>query len=318
MTTRISDVLNYLARLDEIDFVGAYGATRQALDNIMFDVTQHPVIRFKKPNHLLQEHSRAMDVTATSIQQVLDSVRMRCRDLIAGAEPAYYERSLHWYREESRSENAEYIISRRMNCDRADLDQFESRIRRYITWQYPGMVIRPADEPWADMMVAMEPLYMVDMMPDLFDPVRRKFTEQYQRRLRYYTIDEYGQEPVLQDLPQGQFGLITVWNFLNFKPLPVIEHYLSQFHAVLRPGGTVIFTFNDCDYEQGVRHCEPNIYMPYTPGTQIANYAKSLGFAIEQRYRGVGDVSWFELRKSGKLHTLRAASTVAQVLDRSK
>lgn len=318
MTTRISDILNYLARLDEIDFVGAYGGTRQALDNILFDVTQHPVIRFKKPNHLLQEHSRAIDVTATTIQQVLDSIRTRCRDLIAEAEPEYYERSRRWYHEESRNENAEYIINRRLNSDSADLAKFESRIRRYITWQYPGMVIRPADEPWIDMMVAMEPLYVVDVMPDLFDPVGRKFTEQYQRRLRYYVVDEYGQRPVLGDLPQGQFGLITAWNFLNFKPLPVIEHYLAQFHAVLRPGGTVIFTFNDCDHEQGVRHCEPNIFMPYTPGHCIAELAKQVGFSIEQRYKGTGDVAWLELRKSGKLTTLRAASTAAQVLDRSK
>lgn len=318
MTIRISDILNYLARLDQIDFVGAYGGTRQALDNVVFDVIQHPVIRFKKPNHLLQQHSRDMDSVAVQIQGILDSIRKRCCDLIAEAEPEYYARSTRWYHEESRSENAEYIISRRLNCDNADLAHFESRIRRYITWQYPGMVIRPADEPWVDMMVAMEPLYMVDVMADLFDPVRRKFTEQYQRRLRYYIINEYGQEPVLHELPQGQFGLLTVWNFLNFKPLEVIEHYLSQFHAVLRPGGTVIFTFNDCDQEQGVRHCEPNIYMPYTPGHRIAALAENVGFEVEQRYQGKGDVAWFELRKSGKLNTLRAASTMAQVVDRSK
>jgi len=318
MTTTISHIRNYLDRLDAIDFAGAYSTTRQALDNIIFDVVQHPEIRFKKPNHLLQEHSRDMDSAASDIQRVLAGIRERCHQLIAEAEPDYYDRSTRWYHEESRFENAEYIVSRKMVCDAADLIEWESRIRRYISWQWPGMVIRPSDEPWADMMVAMEPLYLVDTMPDLFAPVRRKFTEQYQRRLRYYTIDEWNESELLGELPQGQFGLIAAWNFLNFKPIEVIEQYLEDFYAVLRPGGTVIFTFNDCDHEQGVRHCEPSVYMPYTPGTRIQNYAEHLGFAISQRYRGIGDVSWLELRKSGKLTTLKAASTMATLVDRSK
>lgn len=318
MTNRISHIRNYLNRLESIDFSQAYSTTRHALDNIIFDVVQHDTIRFKKPNHLLSEYSRRIDSTAAEIQHILHSIRARCLDLIAESEPEYYARSTKWYREESRYENAEYIISRRINCDPVDVVEFESRIRRYITWQYPGMVIRPSDETWADMMVAMEPLYLIDVMQDLFGPIRRRFTEQYQRRLCYYHIDEFGSEPVLGQLPQNQFGLIVVWNFLDFKPIEIIEHYLAQFHAVLRPGGVVIFTFNDCDQERGVRHCEPNIYMPYTPGTKITQFAESLGFAVQQRYQGVGDVAWLELHKSGKLDSMRAASSVAQVVARSK
>lgn len=314
---KISDILNYLDTLSDIDFGKCYSGTRRALDSIRHRVINHPSIGFKKPNHQLEQLSRELDTKASDINTVIDNVRRRCWDMIQELEPEYLARGHSWYHEESRYENCEYIMSRTLEGSPQDHIEFEARIRRHISWQFPGLILRPGTQSWCDIMVAMDPLYVVETHDDLLADFRKRFTLQYQNRLRYYVIDEYNDQPLLNQLPPQQFGLIAAWNFLNYKPLAVLGSYLEAFRRLLRPGGSVIFTFNDCDHQHFTALSESG-FMPYTPGRRVVDMSNELGFVVGHRYLGQSNVAWLELKKPGDLTSMRQSTTLATVVERSK
>jgi predicted methyltransferase len=159
----------------------------------------------------------------------------------------------------------------------------------------------------------MDPLYVVDQHQDLLKPAVEKWTSDYQRRLRQYVINDYTCQRPLQELPDNQFGLIFAYNFLNYKPIEVIERYLQDFFAKLRPGGVAMFTFNNCDLPQGMGLAEKH-FMCYTPGRRVQQIADKIGFENVYDQRGPNNISWFEIKKPGEIYSLRGGQTLAKIV----
>jgi hypothetical protein len=76
-------------------------------------------------------------------------------------------------------------------------------------------------------------------------------------------------------------------------------------------------TFNDCDYWQGVALVE-RYYSCYTPGFLVKELATSLGYEIEFSYNNNTNITWLELKKPGKLQSLRGGQTLAKTVVKSK
>ena len=116
-------------------------------------------------------------------------------------------------------------------------------------------------------------------------------------------------------LPQGQFGFVLAYNFFNYKPLELIKRYMTEIYSKLRNGGILAFTFNNCDLAGGVANAE-RCFMCYTPGGLIRSLAESIGYEIHQ-YRQLDSANqWLEIRKPGKLTSLRGGQTLVTVLDK--
>jgi hypothetical protein len=81
----------------------------------------------------------------------------------------------------------------------------------------------------------------------------------------------------------------------------------------MRPGGTLIMTYNNCDRAQGVGLVERG-FMCYTPKKLIVAHAESVGFECEFEHDGAGDVSWLEFRKPGEITSLRGGQTLAKIV----
>ncbi len=162
-------------------------------------------------------------------------------------------------------------------------------------------------------MVPMDPLYLVDTHQELLAPAIQKFTVEYQRRLRSYVINDRQPGTIMHKLPDSQFGFVLAFNFFNFRPLELIQRYLTELHSKLRPGGTLIMTYNNCDQSHGVGLAERN-WMLYTPKRLILEHAASLGFELAASYDGQGDTSWLELKRSGDIDSLRGGQTLAKII----
>jgi hypothetical protein len=179
------------------------------------------------------------------------------------------------------------------------------------------MILRPGRENFIEDMVPLDPLYLVDHHEELFEPSVANFTPEYQRRLRQYVISDRTHEAYFTKLPQGQFGLIFAYNFFNFKPIEIIRQYLTELFGVMRQGGTLIMTYNNCDRAQGVGLVERG-FMCYTPKKLIVSHAESVGFECDFDHDGAGDVSWLEFRKPGEITTLRGGQTLAKIVANSQ
>lgn len=188
---------------------------------------------------------------------------------------------------------------------------FAERCKLYSNWEHPGMHIRPGYGTWSRNLVDLDPLYLVDTHRDLLEPSKSIFNDHYQSRLRFKVISDID-KPIFEQFPKNQFGLIVATEFFNQKSLGTIKRYLSEIFSLLKEGGAFIFTFNDCDFPEGARNSE-NSYDCYTPGKEVKEIAKNIGFDIIDRINSNGTLAWLELRRPGTLNSLRGGQTLARI-----
>jgi SAM-dependent methyltransferase len=188
-----------------------------------------------------------------------------------------------------------------------------SRVKLHVDWKYPAIVIRPGTNQFIEDMVGFDPLYMLDIRYELLQPALGKFNNLYQSRLRTHVVSENLTDNILHNMPNDQFGFCLAYDYLNYRPIEIIEKYLIEVYHKLKPGGTFILTFNDCDKANAVKLVEKN-ERPYTPGSLIKSLAISIGYEIIFTDTTDEASTWLELRKPGTLTSLRGGQTLARIL----
>ena len=265
------------------------------------------------------ELNRARKQVLKAIEQFeeqIDQLKQSVQDQIDQQEPEYFRNSLDLYNTGYRKETADYIRNRRIGIDPVTAAVLRQRLKLYTSWQHPGMVIRPAHAQYVEDLVACDPMYFVDTSDQLLELTESWFTPEYQRRLRHYVIDEHSDQPTFINLPAGQFGLIYVFHFFNYRPWPILQKYLKECFDLLRPGGILAFTYNNCDIAGRVGKVE-HFSGCYTPGHLIRNYVQELGYEIVFDLDDDSNTSWLELRRPGDYSSIRGGQTLAAIYQRS-
>lgn len=196
--------------------------------------------------------------------------------------------------------------------DEATIKLVLTKLAGYSDWHYPALYHFPRYQRFVDSLVASDPLYLTGTEELVLQTFITKFPELYQRRVRLYEVKNKD----FSQLPQAQFGLVVMWDYFNYLPLSEIDIYLEQVYALLRPGGTFFFSFNNCDLPTSAKWAESMAESYYTEQylrkkifeigyniTSITNLENSRG-----RY-----TSWAEIRKPGKLHSLKAFQALATI-----
>jgi len=287
---------SYAKMLDQFDFC-VLSKTQQLS-------TQHEVLSdlVKQIRQSHGDFDHAINNLLAYIDSQLEMANQECE-----------AQSLAWFLEsQPRFRTLDLMRVQKLQPDPELTQELSLRIKNIQQWCWPGLIIHPGEESFIDSMTSMDPLYLVDTDQSLLEPALSKFNGLYQNRLRCYTVlEEPGQE-ILAQLPQGQFGLCFAWNFFEYRPWPILQQWLREIWALLRPGGRVIFTFNNCDTLQGVRFAEIN-WQAWSRGRDIKAFALEQGFDIvtHKTHRGI---NWMELERPGKLTTLRGGATMAKVV----
>jgi len=190
-------------------------------------------------------------------------------------------------------------------------------VRGYTDWHYPTLEIGPGNGEWTEHLIAGDPLYIVDIRQEYIDSTLSKFNDVYRRRMRPYLVkpgqgDKFAD---LSNLPQAQFGFIFAWNVFNYFPLVELTSYLQESFNVLRPGGVMMFSYNNCD----VPICAYNVevgYKSWMTERLLIDVCKKLGFEIiaTRLLDGAEEVHWIEIKKPGKLRTVKAHQTLGRIL----
>lgn len=198
-----------------------------------------------------------------------------------------------------------------------------SRISGYSEFRYPGLQMCNyiLDQKWLHdaglqnfatpsdrihSMLACDPLYLVGENSTALRETIKIFPEQYQRRVGIYEIKNQD----LSILPQNQFGLILCWDILNYCAIDKIEHYFKEFIKLLRPGGVLFFSYNNCDIEKSAENAE-NLLAGWASTRLIKKLISDIGFEIisfsdypANDYLNTS-VSWGEIKKPGELSTVK-------------
>jgi hypothetical protein len=309
---KLSDLVSYLNQLDQHDI----DRSRQVLgDHVdpMIHLVENQETRFPNIELDLARHRQRMHDAIQDLADTRMALRKEIMASIESIEVKYLADSYELYSQGMCHDSDQHILDRRFFISPDTQAYLRARLLLHSDWHYPGMILRPGLETWIQDLVALDPMYVVDTSVALLEPCRRSFTNEYQNRMRSVVITESDQNIMLQQLPQQQLGFVLAYNFFHYKPLEIVRSYLAGIYDCMRPGGTLIFTFNDCDHHGAVEMAERH-YMCYTPGRLVLGAATLLGFDISHVYTIDAATTWVEAVKPGKLSSIRGGQALARIV----
>jgi len=312
---KLSDLVAYKNALDKL-------TTRSVQREVELDLGKITQLVGSQPIQL-SNFKQQLDAQYNEIYQhinqfenQLDNLKQAITIQIELEEKYWFQESYRLYDQEMRNDSAEYILNRRPVLDNEIENLLRVRIQNYVDWQHPALIIHPGLENFVEDMVGFDPLYLVAQQHDLLIPAFNRFPEEYQRRLRLYTVREDLDHDILEKIPDQQIGLCLAYNFFEFKPFEIVRKYLTEIYQKLKPGGTLIMTFNDCDRDKAVKLAEQH-YACYTPGKLVQQFAVTVGYDQIFSWNNNGPTTWLELRKPGTLTSLRGGQTLAKIVHKS-
>lgn len=309
---KLQEVVAYINLLDSLSADAECREALRILDSILHVVTNHS-LQLNMFSKTLANDFETISSGVNAFTFTVDQLKKRLHEEVELQEPEYFRESKRIFDHEMPYETNEYILNRRLGIDADSNILLRSHLRNLGDWRVPGLILRPGRETFIEDMVPLDPLYLVDQHEELLKPSVDGFTPEYQRRLRQYVVNDRQDSAILGDLPKNQFGLVFAYNYFNFRPVEIIHRYLTELYAVMRPGGTLIMTYNNCDRAQGVGLAERG-FMCYTPKRHIQKHAESVGFESTFEHNGLGDLSWLEFVKPGDITSIRGGQTLAKVL----
>lgn len=210
--------------------------------------------------------------------------------------------------------NHESRAARTSTIPQAARELILERIRIYSNWHFPGLELGCHIGEWTEHLVANDPLYLVDLNRRFVDQAAAQFPVQYQNRLRKYVLGlPKPGDNVLYALPKEQFGFIFSWDYFNYLSLSTTKSYLEQTYQLLRPGGVMLFSYNDGETPTGAGYAESRS-QSYTPRSMLMTICRELGYEfIQAESFDSGVASWIEIRKPGQLETSRAHQTLGEI-----
>jgi len=310
---KLSDIIAYKNHLDEITPVNGVLVAHDRLAPVLHAVKSNDIQLTHLVDRLTQDYKNVLG-SIDHFEHTVEDIKDEISHLIQQMEPAYFAESLRLYSQEMIHDTAEYILNRRIEITPDVAGYIAARIQAHGDWHHAGIIIHPGHEEWITYLVGHDPLYLVAPMSELLDPAVLRFNDQYQRRLRTYTVTESVDNPMLEYLPDNQFGFCLIYNFFNYKPQEIVSRYLTELYQKLKPGGVVAFTFNDCD-RAGATDMAERSFMCYTPGRTVLSHAQSTGFQVRQRYRMSNSTTWVELQRPGHMTSLRGGQSLAKLVD---
>ena len=200
---------------------------------------------------------------------------------------------------------------------------FNNKISKLSQIKYPGLQINSKffsndtcdDNDWINYMVASDPLYLLGPLTANLEKSLLSYPEVYQKRVRLYGLND---KRDLSILPQAQFNLIFCWDFFNYLSIELIDVYLHQLMRLLRPGGTLLFTYNNCDLIDSAKLVDQDTASWATPlllekiysnhGFELADFGDIISDDINFSH-----VSWMELTRPGNLTTSKILQSIGLI-----
>jgi SAM-dependent methyltransferase len=254
---------------------------------------------------LANNHKQAKQSFDSNIQE-LEGILLQINQLLIEKTDKFFHEN---YQTELQYDSADSIREvRKLHLAEGADTELLNRINLYSGWKYPALEIGCRDGEFTKYLVASDPLYISDIYEEFLESTAGQFTSQYQARLRKYKIVDNQ----INNLPINQFSFIFSFNYFNYLSLDSIKMYLKQAMEILRPGGTMLFTYNNADMPAAAGLAE-SYFMTYVPRSMLVPLVESMGFAIVEARDYYPSTSWLEIQKPGKLQTVKAHQALGEI-----
>jgi hypothetical protein len=307
---KLSDFIRYRNQLEAASVYTAETAADGEIRKIIELVKECP-LPFVEHLTALENCHKEMHEFYAQFEDKFRKLKWKINEVILEQSHPWLLESEKRYKFEQQHVPIEAFLTKKTAIPDEDLEYFANRLGAYASWKHPGLMLRPGHCSLIHSMVNFDPLYIVDIHQDLLWPCQINFPDQYKRRLRPMVIDEESPES-LSMLPDNQFGIVLAYDYFNFLPINIVFSLIEQIFKKLKPGGTLCFTFNDCDTEKGMKLVEM-FYSSYITQRELIWRARIYGYTVAHTYNNDSPLTWIELRKPGELTSIRGGQTLARV-----
>lgn len=303
---KLSELVAYKNQLDAL-------STREAE---VFADLELSKITYLANDPTLDENLNSVKQAFYDFNNTIKRIKNDLKLAIVEAEKPWFQESYRLHEQEIHRHPTEHILGICMQPLSYEFKNIiDSRLSLYANWHHAAMFIRPGNKVLLNQLVSFDPLYILDQTYDLLAPCIEQFPEQYQHRLRQYTIEDVNNTTFLDKMPTGQFALCVAYMYFNYKPFEITKQYFAEIFQKLKPGGTLAFTFNDCDRVSAVKLVEQR-FCCYTPGFLVEQLAQSIGFEITYKWNDTGPVTWIELKKPGTLTSIKGGQSLGKIVQK--
>lgn len=195
------------------------------------------------------------------------------------------------------------------------LEQTRIIVSQKCLWNYPTLEIGCGNGAFTNWLVSSEIIYITDLHKEYLENTLNQFNSRMQKRIKPYLIDQKN----IYDykiLPQNQIGFIFSWDVFDYYSLPEIKKLLKLSYELLRPGGSIIFTFNDCEFPTNAYMAEKGLYSWMTKSILTKNL-ELIGFEVIKFYTDNGINHMVEAKKPGTLSTYKFHAIVGKILPKN-
>ena len=306
---KLSQLVAFRESLEHLEYLSGSNALRQQL-SVCIDTCNLSPAGLGPHQGKLENTFKSLDQNLLDFDSQVQDIKKFIDGKIQEYSQEYFMKSYQSW-EAIKNEPLDQILNRDLRSSDDDIRLLKHRITSYSNWKYPGIFIRPGLSPFFSDITDLDPLYVMDTDHDLLTPSISELTSEYQRRVRKYIINR-DQTPHMPSLPQGQIGFIFAWNFFNYTPIEVMKEYFQEIWEILRPGGSCLFTFNNCSRSVPVILAEHS-FASYTPDWAVRNILSNIGYEITNQHNGDYHLNWLEIKKPGELTSIRGGQALALV-----
>lgn len=301
---KLSELINHKIELAKLSTREAQTFTNLELEKLIYLTN----------NVALEDNLNSINTAFVEFNNTIEKIKHELKLEIEAAERPWFQESYRLHEQEMHKQTTEHVLTVRAQSHFTVKDTIKTRLNLYSSWNHAAMFIRPAQGEFINQLVSFDPLYILDRTHELLEPSINCFPETYQNRLRQYTIEDVSSNTYLEKIPNNQFALCVAYMYFDYKPFEVLKQYFSEIYQKLKPGGVLAFTFNDCDYLGAVKLVEMH-FRCYTPGYLVKELVQSIGFEIIYDWHEFGGaITWLELKKPGKLASIKGGQTLAKIL----
>lgn len=201
---------------------------------------------------------------------------------------------------------------KKMEVQEDILEDIKVIIQSKSEWNYPSLEIGCGNNDISRCMPIGDPYYVTDMHKETLESLKNTFNEIYKRKVRCYLNSDLENYTNFSFLPQEQFKFILSWNVLNYYPKLEFKQFLSSCWNLLRPGGSMVFSYNDCDYKECVR----KFYFgsSWMNESMIREILKEVGLIIKNIHHSTESIHWVECEKPGDLSSVKMSPSIGRII----
>lgn len=272
---------------------------------------------------LIGEHVTKLQKHFTEIESGLNALNQEKEQILEALQEAIKD-TTKWWHERGYQINGNFATaatdvdternSRRTNLSIDTKIEIESKIKSLTDWKYPALEIGPGDGAWTPSLIAADPLFLLDVHQTFLNATVSSFPPTHHGRLRpYLTGHENNRADTdLSELPKNQFGFIFAWNVFDFFPTAHVNLFLGQCFELLRPGGQMLFSYNNCEQEQCASFAETG-FKSWMPKYLLKDLIDRHGFELVEFGNKESTVHWAQIKKPGMLASIKAHVPMAKI-----